>query len=208
MAPTTLVMSDHRPVPLAFSFCSAKGLHPLLNDEEDGACIPTARVWRAPKGERRKGKSSRPPQPEAAPLPFVVAQMAERDMLPAIYFIFSRRACDKAVRDLGRICLVSEAEQAVIDPAALTPSWRPRLRRCGRAATADALRRGDCLTPTPGCCRPGKELIEELFPAGVGQGGVCHRNPGGPASTCRARTTVISAPRKRTEAGHRPLMGQ
>ena len=104
--PTTLVMSDHRPVPLAFSFCSAKGLHPLLNDEGTGL-HPNCNVWRAPNGDRRKGKTPRLPQPEPAPLPFVVAQLAERDMLPAIYFIFSRRACDKAVRDLGRSNLLS-----------------------------------------------------------------------------------------------------
>ena len=34
--PTTLVLSDHRPVPLQFSFCSAKGLHPLLNEQGTG----------------------------------------------------------------------------------------------------------------------------------------------------------------------------
>ena len=31
--PTKLIKSDHRPVPLQFGFCSAKGLHPLLNKE-------------------------------------------------------------------------------------------------------------------------------------------------------------------------------
>jgi len=31
-------------------------------------------------------------------------------MLPAIYFIFSRRGCDKAVADLGSVSLVNEAE--------------------------------------------------------------------------------------------------
>ncbi|MGC5198182.1 DEAD/DEAH box helicase, partial [Aphanothece microscopica] len=89
--PTRLVFSDHRPVPLAFSFCSAKGLHPLLN--ETGTDLhPNCKVWRAPMGNRRKGpKTPKPPQPEAPPLPFVIAQLAERDMLPAIYFIFSRR---------------------------------------------------------------------------------------------------------------------
>jgi superfamily II RNA helicase len=31
--------------------------------------------------------------------------MAQRDMLPAIYFIFSRRSCDRALRDLNKLCL-------------------------------------------------------------------------------------------------------
>jgi hypothetical protein len=40
--------------------------------------------------------------------------MAERDALPAIYFIFSRRGCDKGVKELGRASLVTPAEQARI----------------------------------------------------------------------------------------------
>ena len=106
--PTRLVLSDFRPVPLQFSFCSAKCLHPLLNEQGTGI-HPNCKVWRAPKGHKRKGRSPRPPQPEAPPISFVVAQMAQREMLPAIYFIFSRRGCDKAVRDLGVQCLVTEA---------------------------------------------------------------------------------------------------
>ena len=85
--PTRLVLSDFRPVPLQFSFCSAKGLHPLLNEQGTGI-HPNCKVWRAPKGHKRKGRSPRPPQPEAPPISFVVAQMAQREMLPAIYFIF------------------------------------------------------------------------------------------------------------------------
>ncbi|MFL0744879.1 MAG: DEAD/DEAH box helicase, partial [Prochlorococcus sp.] len=43
--PTQLVLSDFRPVPLHFSFCSAKGLHPLLNDARTGL-HPNSKVWR------------------------------------------------------------------------------------------------------------------------------------------------------------------
>ena len=88
--PTDLIFSDFRPVPLEFSFCSAKGLHPLLNDAGTGI-HPNCKVWRPPKGHRRKGRSAKPPQPEAPSIKFVVANIAQRSMLPAIYFIFSRR---------------------------------------------------------------------------------------------------------------------
>jgi len=37
--------------------------------------------------------------------------MAERDMLRPSIFIFQPPACDKAVRDLGRILRSSQAEQ-------------------------------------------------------------------------------------------------
>ncbi|MCP9839296.1 DEAD/DEAH box helicase [Synechococcus sp. J7-Johnson] len=201
--PTTLVMSDHRPVPLAFSFCSAKGLHPLLNEQGTGL-HPNCKVWRAPKGDRRKGKSPKPPQPEAAPLPFVVAQMAERDMLPAIYFIFSRRACDKAVRDLGRVCLVSEPEQArIVARLDAFVAATPEAVRDG--GHAEALTRG-IAAHHAGVLPAWKELIEELFQQGLIKV-VFATETLAAGINMPARTTVISALSKRTERGHRPLMG-
>ena len=201
--PTRLVLSDFRPVPLDFSFCSAKGLHPLLNDERTGL-HPNCKVWRAPKGSNRKGKSPRPPQPEPPPLAFVVAQMAERDMLPAIYFIFSRRGCDKAMRDLGKICLVNEVEQARI---------RARLEAFVRA-TPEAVREGGhdeallrgIAAHHAGVLPAWKELIEELFQQGLVKV-VFATETLAAGINMPARSTVISALSKRTERGHRPLMG-
>ncbi len=201
--PTRLVHSDHRPVPLAFSFCSAKGLHPLLN--EAGTDLhPNAKVWRAPKGSRRKGpKLPKPPQPEAPPLGFVVAQMAERDMLPAIYFIFSRRGCDKGVRDLGKVSLVTPAEQAEI---------RGRIDTFA-ATSPDAVREGHVepllrgiASHHAGVLPAWKELIEELFQQGLIKV-VFATETLAAGINMPARSTVISALSKRTERGHRPLMG-
>ena len=202
--PTRLVLSDHRPVPLQFSFCSAKGLHPLLNDEGTGL-HPNAKVWRPPKTTRRKGpKTPRPPQPEAAPLPFVVAQMAERDMLPAIYFIFSRRGCDKGVRDLGRVCLVTPAEQARIRARleAFITATPEAVREGGHA---EALLHG-VAAHHAGVLPAWKELIEELFQQGLIKV-VFATETLAAGINMPARTTVISALSKRTERGHRPLMG-
>ncbi|MEB3184702.1 MAG: DEAD/DEAH box helicase [Cyanobacteriota bacterium] len=201
--PTRLVLSDFRPVPLAFSFCSAKGLHPLLN--EAGTDLhPNCKVWRAPKGNRRKGpKTPRPPQPEAPALAFVVAQMAERDMLPAIYFIFSRRGCDRAVRDLGTMGLVNPDEQARI---------RARLDRFA-AASPEAVREGHAdpllrgiAAHHAGVLPAWKELIEELFQQGLIKV-VFATETLAAGINMPARSTVISALSKRTERGHRPLMG-
>ncbi|MCB4394210.1 DEAD/DEAH box helicase [Synechococcus sp. HB1133] len=201
--PTTLVMSDHRPVPLQFSFCSAKGLHPLLNDAGTGL-HPNCKVWRAPKGHKRKGRSQRPPQPEPPPISFVVAQMAERQMLPAIYFIFSRRGCDKAVRDLGVQCLVTKEEQARIK-ARLTAysDVNPEAVRDG--IHADALLRG-IAAHHAGVLPAWKELIEELFQQGLVKV-VFATETLAAGINMPARSTVIAAMSKRTERGHRPLMG-
>jgi superfamily II RNA helicase len=202
--PSTLVLSDFRPVPLAFSFCSAKGLHPLLNEEGTGL-HPNCKVWRPPKTTRRKGpKEARPPQPEAPPIGFVVAQMAEREMLPAIYFIFSRRGCDKALRDLARVCLVTPEEQARISTrleayVAATPE---AVRDGGHA---DALLRG-VAAHHAGVLPAWKELIEELFQQGLIKV-VFATETLAAGINMPARSTVISALSKRTERGHRPLMG-
>ena len=200
--PTTLVLSDFRPVPLHFGFCSAKGLHPLLNEQGTGI-HPNCKVWRAPKGHKRKGRSPRPPQPEPPPISFVVAQMAERDMLPAIYFIFSRRGCDKAVRDLGVQCLVNEAEQARIrERLKAYTSANPEAVRDG--LHADALLRG-IAAHHAGVLPAWKELIEELFQQGLVKV-VFATETLAAGINMPARTTVIAALSKRTERGHRQLM--
>jgi len=202
--PTRLVHSDYRPVPLSFSFCSAKGLHPLLNDQGTGL-HPNCKVWRAPKGSQRKGpKSPRPPQPEAPPIGFVVAQMADRQMLPAIYFIFSRRGCDKALRDLAKVCLVTPEEQARIRARLDTfVATTPEAVRDG--GHADALLRG-VAAHHAGVLPAWKELIEELFQQALVKV-VFATETLAAGINMPARTTVISSLSKRTERGHRPLMG-
>ena len=201
--PTTLVVSDYRPVPLQFSFCSAKGLHPLLNEAGTGL-HPNCKVWRAPKGNKRKGRPSRPPQPEPPPISFVVAQMAERDMLPSIYFIFSRRGCDKAVRDLGSQCLVSKDEQARIS-ARLKAYAQSNPEAVRDGIHPDALLRG-IAAHHAGVLPAWKELIEELFQQGLVKV-VFATETLAAGINMPARSTVIAALSKRTERGHRPLMG-
>mgnify|MGYP001316693755 CR=1 FL=1 len=201
--PTDLVFSNFRPVPLTFSFCSAKGLHPLLNDQGTGI-HPNNKIWRAPKGQKRKSRFSKPPQPESPSINLVVSQMADRDMLPGIYFIFSRRGCDKAVRDLSVECLVKKEEQKII---------RSRLREYleinpeGARETfhSDALLRG-IAAHHAGLLPAWKELIEELFQQGLIKV-VFATETLAAGVNMPARSTVISSLSKRTENGHRQLLG-
>lgn len=200
--PTDLIVSNFRPVPLQFSFCSAKGLHPLLNEAGTGL-HPNCKVWRAPKGHQRKGKTPKPPQPEAPSLGFVVAQLAEREMLPAIVFLFSRRGCDKAVRDLAKASLVNEAEAArLLQRVEAFAENSPEAVRDG--GHADALLRG-VAAHHAGVLPAWKELIEELFQEGLVKV-VFATETLAAGINMPARTTVISALSKRTENGHRPLM--
>jgi superfamily II RNA helicase len=199
--PTDLIVSNYRPVPLQFSFCSAKGLHPLLNEAATGLHA-NCKVWRAPKGHQRKGRNAKPPQPEPPALGFVVAQLAERQMLPAIVFLFSRRGCDKAVRDLARASLVNDAEAARLRQRfEAFAAASPEAVRDG--IHAEALMRG-VAAHHAGVLPAWKELIEELFQEGFVKV-VFATETLAAGINMPARSTVISSLSKRTENGHRPL---
>ncbi len=201
--PTELIFSNFRPVPLTFSFCSAKGLHPLLNEAGTGL-HPNCKVWRPSKakGHRRKGRSSKPTQPDSPELNFVIKNLVDRDILPAIYFIFSRRGCDKAVKDLGNIDLVSSAEKELINArlksyVALNPDG------VRHGIHFDALLRG-IASHHAGVLPAWKELIEELFQKGLVKI-IFATETLAAGINMPARTTVISSLSKRTENGHRQL---
>jgi superfamily II RNA helicase len=200
--PADLIVSNFRPVPLQFSFCSAKGLHPLLNEQGTGL-HPNCKVWRAPKGHHRRGKSPKPPQPEPPSMAFMVAQLVERKMVPAIVFLFSRRGCDKSVRDLLKASLVNEQEarelRLALEAFAQTS---PEAVRDG--IHAEALLRG-VAAHHAGVLPAWKELIEQLFQRGLVKV-VFATETLAAGINMPARTTVISALSKRTENGHRPLM--
>ena len=197
-----LIHSVHRPVPLDYSFCSAKGLHPLLNGAGDGL-HPSCKVWRAPQGHRRRGRSPKPPQPEAPRLGFVVQQLAERDMLPAIVFIFSRRGCDRGVGELARMDLLTAAQQQRL--AERLERFRQQMPDGVRGdGHADALLRG-VASHHAGVLPAWKELIEELFQVGLLKV-VLATETLAAGINMPARSTVIWALSKRAETGHRPLM--
>ncbi len=201
--PTELIASDFRPVPLHFSFCSAKGLHPLLNDARTGL-HPNCKVWRPPKTHRRKGRSIKPPQPEAPAIDFIIKNLAERNMLPAICFIFSRRGCDKAVKDLGNVVLVSLDEKKLIqDRLQRYVSQNPEAVRQG--FHPEALLRG-IASHHAGVLPAWKELVEELFQQGLVKV-VFATETLAAGINMPARSTIISSISKRTQDGHRQLTG-
>ena len=101
-----LINSDRRPVPLRFYFSNKKGLFPLLNSQEQ--LNPRLKNKSKP-GDRRRFKRE-----DCPPIPQVIKQLRQQDMLPAIYVIFSRRGCDQAVAELRGIQLVNEPEAQAI----------------------------------------------------------------------------------------------
>ncbi|MDC3176080.1 DEAD/DEAH box helicase, partial [Prochlorococcus sp. AH-716-D13] len=199
--PTVLVNSNKRPVPLDFIFCSAKGLHPLLNNKGNGI-HPNCKIWRAPKGQKKKGKVGRIMQPKAPPIAFVVSKLAERNMLPAIYFIFSRRGCDKAVEYIKDLSLVSYSEANLISQR-LDVYLKHNEEGIKDKFHCEALKRG-IASHHAGLLPAWKELVEELFQQGLIKV-VFATETLAAGINMPARTTVISTLSKRTEEGHRLL---
>jgi len=197
-------------VPLAFSL-QCQGWLPLLTTR--AGLHPNARCGALPKGGVAKGRVRRPPQPEAAPLALRGGpQMPSATCCRPSNVQSSPPRLRQAVRDLGRIwpgqarrrgagrrVLIDRRLDAFV---AATPG-----RRWGGRPRRRAQRRRDC----PHHARwvlPSLEGTDRgNFPAGVGQGWCLPTETLAADINMPARTTVISALSKRTERGHRPLMG-
>ena len=110
IAHAELINSDFRPVPLRFYFSNKKGLFPLLNQKQ------TQLNTKLKSSARQKGSQKRRlKQKECPSIIQIVQQLQEKEMLPAIYIIFSRRGCEKAAEQLDSLMLVEPEEARQIE---------------------------------------------------------------------------------------------
>nr|WP_225938804.1 RNA helicase [Kovacikia minuta] len=198
--PTDLIYSDFRPVPLQFHFCNPKGLFPLLDDSQK-RMNPRLK----PKGGKGavRGGNRRGPKQDSPGLAFVVTQLQQRDMLPAIYFIFSRRGCDQAMAEASKLplSLVNASEAARLQLQ--IDEFLARNPEVGRAEQIEPLYQG-IAAHHAGVLPAWKGLIEELFQQGLIKV-VFATETLAAGINMPARTTVISSLSKRTDLGHRLL---
>ncbi|MDJ0703643.1 MAG: DEAD/DEAH box helicase [Leptolyngbyaceae cyanobacterium MO_188.B28] len=193
--PTEQIYSDFRPVPLAFHFCNSKGVFPLLN-EKNTAIHPRLKHYRKPPRGQKGGKRKQGPSLSA-----IVSQLQQQDMLPAIYFIFSRRGCDKAVDETSRLSLVNEEEaQRLKTQVDEFLAWNPGAARSGQV---EPLYKG-IAAHHAGILPAWKSLVEELFQQGLIKV-VFATETLAAGINMPARTTVIASLSKRTDTGHRLL---
>lgn len=187
---TTVVVDEHRPVPLWQHMMVGKRLFDLFEGARSTTfSAGSARVdpellrhishrreadrmadWE-PRGRGRSGRSGRPALYRPPARPDVIALLKEQGLLPAITFVFSRAGCDAAVKQCLRssLRLTTEAERAriaeVID------------RRCADLAEADlivldyhewreGLLRG-LAAHHAGLLPVFRHTVEELFTAGL-----------------------------------------
>ena len=197
--PTKLVMSDFRPVPLRFYYFGNESLFPLLNS---GAQLNGQLRSLFGKKHDRFGKKNKRGKMEPLPDPRdVLRALAAKDMLPAIYFLFSRRGCEEAMKKCGDSRLLNTAEQATL-----------------KKAVDELIEGNDNLKTHPhlqylykgvavhhaGMLPSWKVTVEKLFQRGLIKA-VFATETLAAGINMPARSTVISAISKRADEGHRNL---
>jgi superfamily II RNA helicase len=195
--PTQLVQSDWRPVPLQFHFGNHQGLSPLLNQQRTKLNPKLKALPTQKRSGRSRSNRSATPDPYS-----VILELQQRKMLPAIYFIFSRRGCDQAVqstRDLNTLLTPEESaqlKQRLVQFTTLYPDL-------AKSPVLDGIRRG--VAPHHAGLLPAwKTLVEELFQAGFIKV-IFATETLAAGINMPARTTIISSLSKRTDLGHRLL---
>lgn len=118
-----LINSDFRPVPLRFWFCAQgksgkeanrSNLYPLLDSKQEKLNPKLKALLPKQQGKKRRLKIKDCPKTHQ-----IVQSLKEKDMLPAIYIIFSRMGCDRAVQQLDYLVLVTPEESRQIEQVLL-----------------------------------------------------------------------------------------
>jgi ATP-dependent RNA helicase HelY len=163
------VVRTERPVPLEMWLAVDNVLHPLFDAQGNAHARTLELAQTDALNDPRWRYARRAPENE---LLRIVDELRRRQMLPVIYFIFSRRGCREALERcaLHGVDLTSASEKAVIDKEvnrrldALTDADE---RRCVlQALDRKQLRRGVAMHHA-GMLPYAKELIEQLFQQGL-----------------------------------------
>ncbi len=177
---TTVIVDEHRPVPLWQHMLAGNRLYDLFVDDEHTKVNPELRRFalddlrrtRVNQGRRNgRRRESRPQRFRPPPRSEVIDRLDRAALLPAITFIFSRAGCDAAVEQ----CMYSGLRLTSVEEAA-------EIRAHVEARTADipqedldvlgyrmwltALERG-LAAHHAGMLPTFKEVVEELFTQGL-----------------------------------------
>jgi ATP-dependent RNA helicase HelY len=186
---TTVIVEEHRPVPLWQSVLVGNRLHDLFvapPDQLDGGEHPAVnpqltrlaaeeeRLNRI-RGDRRPQRGGRRPRSRVA-IPHrsdTIDVLDRAGLLPVIVFVFSRAGCDAAVRQCLRAGIrLTQPEQRhrirqIVEERA-TPIPDEDLQILGYGEFLDGLERG-IAAHHAGMLPLFKEIVEELFVAGLVQ---------------------------------------
>ncbi len=186
---TTVIVDEHRPVPLWQHMFAGGRLYDLFTTDYDGPAgqrnghprsmvnpellrITKRSQWAASRAPGRAGRGGRrPPRFRVASRPDVITRLDAAGLLPAITFIFSRAGCDAAVQQClaAGLRLTTPAEAAEIAELAerLTAGIpRDDLPVLGYTEWLLGLKRG-IAAHHAGLLPTFKQVVEELFTAGL-----------------------------------------
>lgn len=191
---TELVNTDFRPVPLRFYYFDSSQpskLLPLLT--------PSGQLNKKIKPEKRVfGKKL---QNKRSYVKDIIRNLQENDMLPAIYFTFSRKKCDEQMEKCSSLELVTKGEQAQIRQ--FIDEYIAENPHLYNNKHIEYLLQG-VASHHAGLLPAWKNLVEKLFQKGLIKV-VFATETLAAGINMPARSTVISSTSKRTDSGHRML---
>ena len=191
---TKLVDTDFRPVPLKFFYFDSSQPDKILplftpTGQLNKKIKPEKKIW----GPKRKKQKSH--------VKDIVRNLFEQDMLPAIYFTFSRKKCDEQMEMCANLELVTRGEQAQIKQ--IIDDYIAENPHLYNNRHIEYLLQG-VASHHAGLLPAWKNLVEKLFQKGLIKV-VFATETLAAGINMPARTTVISSTSKRTDSGHRML---
>lgn len=197
--PTELVASDHRPVPLRFYYFGERHLYPLLSP---GRGLNPSLKSRFARRRFDKNRRARPSVPALGANPAdVLSLLSARNMLPAIYFLFSRKGCEEAMRKSRGIPLLSHQEQ--VELKEVITGYTKDNPNLANHPHLPYLFEGMSVHHA-GMLPSWKAMVEKLFQKGLLKV-VFATETLAAGINMPARSTVISSISKRSDEGHRSL---
>lgn len=193
---TRLIWSDFRPVPLRFSFYDRDRLVPLFEPPgPDGQKKLNRKLKLDLKGQRF-AKHQRFFRPNT-----LIELMAEKEMLPAIFFTFSRKDCDKHLEYTFPLKMLTGAERKLLEKK--VDEYVAQHPFLENSPQLKFIRNGFA-SHHAGLLPAMKHLVEVLFQQGLIKA-VFATETLAAGINMPARSTVITKISKRTNDGHRLL---
>lgn len=192
---TECVYTDFRPVPLKFYYYDSSkpfDVLPLLTP--DGQLNKKIRPERRDKNFKKRSNQRNTAKD-------VISALHKKDMLPAIYFTFSRKKCDEQMEKCCDLDLITKEEAREIHEI-VTEYLRENPYLAGNKHL-DCIYHG-VASHHAGLLPGWKVLVEKLFQKGLIKV-VFATETLAAGINMPARSTVISAISKRTDNGHRLL---
>jgi len=192
---TELVYTDFRPVPLRFFYYDSSQPHTVLP-----LITPSGQLNNKIRPESRFKHFNKKNKPKNLVAEITLA-LNEKNMLPAIYFTFSRKKCDENAQKCASLDLLTkEEQQRVIQIADDYIAENPYLYNNPHYE----LIKNGVAAHHAGLLPGWKVLVERLFQEGLIKM-VFATETLAAGINMPARTTIISSISKRTDNGHRML---